>query len=205
MSDAINAALAFCMSTYIAPKGDENKIVVSSTKRAKSVSVAKSSGEQSAPANKTKAPVVVITFDFPAGTLNARQFMSARNKVKPGDRDGIIQVIAAYIGYDLTEPFGIQDSNAVAQAKREINPPVALKAPFSRGSIASVQGFVAGEPDHREKAYQNLLARERLAANTMLDHEKAARDAKTQNERTLYEGLALVERERLVQIRKDLL
>ena len=76
---------------------------------------------------------------------------------------------------------------------------------LSRGSFASVQGFVAGQPDHMERAYQNLLARERLAVNTMLDHEKAARDAKTQNERTLYEGLALVERERLAQIRKDLL
>jgi hypothetical protein len=206
MSDAIAAALIYCQSTYIPAKGEENQIVTVSTVKKR----AKSDGAQSAPpANKSAAPIVMVKLPN-SGTLDARGFLKAKNAVKGNDRDGIIAAIAAYIGYDITQPFGIQDSAATDQARRELRPVVAGKVPFSRGSLASAQGFVAAskmrcEPDHNARHFANLRARERHAVDTMLDHEKAARDAKSLQERTLYAGLALVERERLIQIRKDMM
>jgi hypothetical protein len=197
MSNAHDAALAFCLGTYIQPSAVESKIVTKPIK----VKPAKASAKvESPPANKTPPPPSMNLQH--AGTIDARTFLKRRATAK--NRDEQIAALAAYIGYDHTAPFGVQDSAAADQAKQAIKPVAAGKTPFSRGSFASVQGFVAGQPDHAERSYQNLLARERLAVNTMLDHEKAAREAKTAEERTLYAGLALVERERLIEIRKDL-
>jgi hypothetical protein len=200
MSSALDSALAFCLASYnVAPATTSTPSTVKVVKaKPKAVNV---SGAQAAPihpASKQAAPVVM---DLPsAGTMDAKAFMSARRWAK--DRDETIQAIAAYIGYDLTQPFGLQDSAAVDAANREINPPKARE--FKRSSIPSVAGYVKGAPDHGVRHVQNLQARERLAVDTMLAHEASARSADGEYSRTLYEGLALIEKNRLAEIRADL-
>ena len=200
MSNSLDSALAFCLASY-SPSGDAAPKVVATVKVVKNpikTHIVVESGEVAAPANKLPPPVSMVL--PPSGTLDAKSFLVAMRRAK--SRDESIAAIAAYIGYDGKVPFGTQDSRARDQAKREINPPKAEA--FKRSVIPSVMGYVAGAPDHSERAHQNLLARERHAVNMMLDHDKASNEAKTDQERTLYAGLALVERERLIQIRKDL-
>jgi len=199
MPTAESLALTFCLNTYIQPSAGIAPKVESKID-AKPIKIKAPKVEAAPPANNNPPPP---SMNLPnAGSIDAKTYIKRRASAK--NREECIAALAAYVGYDPTKPFGLQDSAAFDQAKLTLRPVAKLAAPFSRGSIATVQGFVAGQPDHAERAYQNLLARERLAANTMLDHEKAARDAKTETDRTLYAGLALVERERLVQIRKDL-
>jgi len=200
MSSAQDAAMSFCLASYnaaISPTVETTTLKVVKSK-VKSVAV---SGEQAAPVNpaSNKAPPVIM--DLPAaGTMDAKTFIVARRRAK--DRDGIISAISAYIGYDLAKPFGVQDSLAVAAAQRAITPPKAEA--FKRSVIPSVAGYVKGAPDHGVRHIQNLQARERLAVDTMLAHEANARSADGDYSRTLHEGLALVEKDRLSEIREDL-
>ena len=60
-------------------------------------------------------------------------------------------------------------------------------------------------PDGTARKVSDLLARERLAAETMSAHEQVSHDSsKSVEERTIANGLAAVERERIAQIRADL-
>jgi hypothetical protein len=197
MSNAIEAALSFCLASYVAPSAPTLSVKV--VKSPVKVKATVTSQEVTVHPASNKAPPVVM--DLPsAGTMDAKAFMAARRRAK--DRDGIISAISAFIGYDLAKPFGVQDSLAVAAAQRAITPPKAEA--FKRSAIPSVAGYVKGAPDHMVRHIQNLQARERLAVDTMLAHEANARSADGDYSRTLHEGLALVERDRLAEIRADL-
>lgn len=198
MSNAQDAAMMYCLASYNAAVADTVEPLTVKVGKAKVKSVAVVETVTVNPASKKPAPVAM---NLPsAGTMSAKDFIVARRRAK--DRDGIISAIAAYIGYDMTKPFGVQDSTAVAAAQRAINPPKAEA--FKRSVIPSVAGYVKGAPDHGVRHIQNLQARERLAVDTMLAHEANARSADGEYSRTLHEGLALVEKDRLAEIREDL-
>jgi hypothetical protein len=140
-----------------------------------------------------------ITHDpRPFGERNAATFVSRR--------DEAIKLIAGYCGFDRTADFGDQLSAAKMRAMRELRP----SHPFSDAEAPhtvrpSVQGYVSGMPDEQAKRVRNLLARERLAAETMAEHEALAADETVEaSERVYHAQLAVVEQGRLDQIRADL-
>jgi len=197
------AALNYCLTnatpTPVAHETTVERVVVKA-KPVKALVVV--DGSQAAPitspASKTPPPPVMVLPE--AGSIDAKDFLVARRWAK--DRDESIIAIAAYIGYDLTQPFGTQDSLAVDAAKREINPPKAEA--FKRSVIPSAAGYVKGAHVTGAREFQNLLGRERLAVDAMLDRRAAAIKATSDQERTLNEGLSLVEKERLAAVRADI-
>lgn len=118
-------------------------------------------------------------------------------------REDMIRAIAAYCGWNPALDFGTQEKNARRQAQCEVNPALGIKPMAAKPSL-TIAGLVAGMPDHQGKRYADLKGRERLAVDTIVEHEKLSKVATTDQDRQTHEALAQVERERLVQIRKDL-
>jgi hypothetical protein len=133
------------------------------------------------------------------GYYDAKGFIVALRKAK--SRDEQIAVIAGYRGYDPKLDFGSNEYRAKSQALRELRPEP--KAPAS-GVIATVKGYVAGMPNDHAKRVKDLLARERLAADAIVEHEALAKDAQSETERDYQTALVLLERERLANIREQL-
>ena len=124
-------------------------------------------------------------------------------------RNDEIKAIAAYIGYNPREEFAGQHLAASNKANAELNPAKALRnfttRNEERGALRSVAVYCSGLPDHKARALQNLLAREKEAVDAMIQHGKDADDqTRTLAERTLSTGLAEAERERLIHIREDI-
>lgn len=161
------------------------------------------------------------------GTLNAKDFLlamrNAGTRVTPEGkryidqrevRNDQIKAIHAfmyqetkagkvYVGYDPKGEFGSQDTAARALAQRELRgaPRVSAETAPSR----TFGGYVAGMPDHKARTLANLQGREVAAVDAMLAHEKDAADmSRSEYERTLSQGLADAERERLSHIRRDI-
>lgn len=154
---------------------------------------------ETAPSDNQGKKVNVMTLPLPAkGSINARQFLALvvgsnvdwikegdqfprvichgqnvdreapRFCTKPGiDRDQVIQAIAGYCGWDPTRLFGEQEIAARLQAQREIHPRPMLPRPS-----LTVAGLVAGMPDFRQKAIEDLRGRERCAVDGMLAFSK---------------------------------
>lgn len=122
---------------------------------------------------------------------------------KGASREEMIRAIAAYCGWNPALDFGTQDKNARRQAQSEVNPALGIQ-PVKASPSLTIAGLVAGMPDHRQKRHADLKGRERLAVDTIVEHEKASSLATTDQDRATFEALAQVERERLVQIRADL-
>jgi hypothetical protein len=162
------------------------------------------------------------------GSLDAKGFMlEVRNAGRRINQDGfpytdqrevrgdIIKAIHAFmyetrkdqkvhVGYDPTRDFGSQETAARMLASREIKgaPSVSHIAAPSR----SFSGYVAGMPDSHARRLADLQGREMAAVDAMLAHQKEADDtSRPQAARTLSQGLAEVERERLSAIRADIL
>jgi len=156
----------------------------------------------------------------PVGTYDARGFMVAmRSAGKRTSETGAtytdasqirndeIKAIAGYCGYDSRLSHGSQDQAARAKAAREIKgqPVTGMVRAEQRAMARSLQGFVAGCPDHVARQIGNLEARERAAAEAMIQHNHDAADVdRTAEERVINMQLAAVEGERLAQIRADL-
>jgi hypothetical protein len=181
-------------------------------------------------ADGAKAPVVndtaPRTVAIPAlGSLSAEGFIEAlRSAGKRQDATGktitdhnMIRpdetlALYAYCGYQVKESHGTQLDNAKRRAQRsikvakgEVQAGKADDAPYARGVAPTMAGFVSGMPDELAKQIQDLLARERLTAETMAEHIRHARDEeKSDHERNAASGLAALEKARLNQIRKDL-
>jgi hypothetical protein len=151
--------------------------------------------------NTAPAPVVVA---LPAkGSLDAKGFILASRKAK--SRDEVIHAIAAFVGYDSKRDFGSQEMSAKLLAQRELSGKPVVAAPFKRSIIPSTAGYVAGMPDHNRRALNDLLGRERLAAETRDGLVAKAKDhSLPMAERKLAIGLARVEQCRLDQIRADI-
>jgi len=163
------------------------------------------------------------------GTLDAAGFMQAMHKAgmretlvdykgqqvkrmvrQPQEvRNDEIKAIAAYIGYDSRQEFAGQHLAASNKANAALNPAKALRnfttLNEERGALRSVAGYCAGMPDHQARTLQNLLAREKEAADALIQHGKDAADkSRTLAERTLSTGLGEAEGERLIHIREDI-
>lgn len=224
MSLAHDSALAFLLSQHCNEQATheaakvEVVVVRNAEPKASKKSAKPSKGEQAAPIHNGPKVFGVAMPD--RNTLDAKGFLQAcrdagkrRNDkgipfTDPKEvRNDLIKAIHAYCGYDVGRDFGSQDSEARAKAQREIRGFTASgpSREEQRAASRSVAGFVAGLPDHKVRSLANLRAREVAAAEAMIEHEKAAHDAKrTTADRLLSQGLADVERERLTQIRADI-
>ncbi len=120
-------------------------------------------------------------------TLGAHDFLIAmRNAGKRRNDKGVmvvhpnevrndqIKAIHAYCGYDNRRDFGSQDVEARAKAQRELRG--APKVVETTAPSRSVAGYVAGMPQPSQRILLNLQARERAAAEAMIE-------AKTEEER----------------------
>ena len=125
-----------------------------------------------------KAPTVTTTaaalglYGIIAGTLDASGFMVAmRSAGKRLNESGfpytaplevrgdLIKAIAGYVGYDPRADFGTQETAARAKAQRELSGCKVTAGPSTlRNASKSLDGFVAGLPNHHAKALANLLA-----------------------------------------------
>jgi hypothetical protein len=199
-----NSALAFLLASYTRSAPEDMgvsapKVVAPMTRSVKTHVV--NDGAQAAPRDSIK-PIPKIGDIFIPGTLNAKGFLVASRRADTLEKRQA--AIGAYIGYNHALPFGEQDSAARQQAQRELAPVAAGSVPFTRGTMATVNGYVKGAADHAAKRLANLKARELLAVETMLLHAENSRSAKSEAGKTLYAGLALAEQERLAEIRRDI-
>ncbi len=222
MSLAQDSALAFLLSQHCNEQAahEASKVAVvvvrNAEPKAKS-SKSHAKGEQAAPIHD--GPKVFGVTMPERNTLDAKGFLQAcrdagkrRNDkgipfTDPKEvRNDLICAIHAYIGYDNRRDFGSQDIEARSQAQRELRGVAPGPTREEKRSAArSLGGFVAGLPDHKVRALANLRAREVAAVEAMLDHEKAANDAKRSTaDRLLSQGLADVERDRIAHIRADI-
>lgn len=227
-SSALNAALAFCASSY-SVKEDSSKapgtVVIQENKPQKLVQVKRTAKPSKAAApscngSEPKAEVAKSTFSLPEkGSLGAHGFMvamrNAGKRVVDGKnifdsnkvREDKIRAIAAFNGYDVAGDYGSQEMGAMMAAKREIRP-IDTSGPSlqeERSAKRSALGYVHGMPDNQSKAMLDLLGREKLAADALITHEKDSQNVElSQEARTLAAGLAAVEHARLVSIREDI-
>ena len=116
-------------------------------------------------------PFVIYSVDLPdPGAVNpstALTFFRTVNDVKATTLD-IVIAIASFVGYDRFAPFGVQEFNARWTAMATLRPTTLLRmARIPR----TVGGFVAGMPNEDRKLYLDLVGRESLALNAMLDAE----------------------------------
>ena|ERR1700722_16570094 len=182
------------------------------------------SGEESAPRNadgSRKMGPVSAPLPSP-GSLEAKGFILAmRNAGRRMNEKGFpytdstkvredkIRAMAAFKGFDSTGNFGAQEVQSLATANREIKNPPRYTGPTRQEQRAinrSLSGFQAGLPVPVKTKLEDLLAREVVAVEAMLDHEKQAADLdnRSQAERELSEGMADFERERLASIRREI-
>ncbi len=163
---------------------------------------------------KVKPSVPALPFQVQKkGTLNAREFYQAMHDAgmrrtesgKPyfdprESRNDQIKAIAAYIGYDPAGDFGPQDLRARMQAWREIHP---LQARDPR--IVLIAKAPQGMPNMLAKRLADLQGRERMAVDAIAEHEKAANETTSEADRQFHQTFVLLERERLAQIRADMM
>lgn len=221
MSTALSLVLSGMVASYetVEPSAPVSKSpakspAVKSAPISATVKVADPSPHVVKPSNVTTDPLPS------AGTISAWEFLqiaasfnvtwtdsvtpTRHTTPKKGtDREGMIRAIAAYCGWNPALDFGTQEKNARRQAQCEVNPALGIQPPAPRPML-TIAGLVAGMPDHRAKRHADLKGRERLAVDTIAEHEKAKAMAKTDQDRQTFEALQQVERERLQQIRKDL-
>lgn len=224
--------LALLAASYGKPA---DKVVESAVKAAKSRKASKPSKlaavkaqEKPAP-EKREVPAAYLPIALPAvGTYDAPTFLAKVRALGPifvGNhsevtdaqrvqdacsngfsfvqrRDAAMALIAGYCGFDRSRDFGAQLDMARNRAVRETRP-----TPRYVSATVSVAGYVAGMPDEQGKRVGDLLARERLASETMAEHETAAREAMARGDTanaSLSAQMMLVEHGRINAIRADL-
>jgi hypothetical protein len=141
-----------------------------------------------------------------AGTIDAKGFFKMMRSAS--SRENQMTAVAAYIGYDFAKDLGSQVFNATQRAKSEICPidPNKVVSRAEKAQLsATVKGYVSGLPDGTRKLVQDLAGRERLAVDTRKDLVTASQQSEcTPEQRETLLAQALLEEERLVQIRADL-
>lgn len=203
--NVIDAALAFAVKSYGKPVPcgtpgaavatiKEDRPIKVTTPKVKSVKV------------ETTAPKAEpICFVLPAaGTLDAKGFLVAMRRAT--DRNVKIQVIAAFVGYDVAGDYGSQELAANSAAKRALRP-IDASGPNRqehRAAQRSALGFVNGLPDNHRVKLQDLLGREKMAADQMIEHHKAADAAQDETTRAHHLAMALLEKSRLAEIQGDI-
>lgn len=124
-------------------------------------------------------------------------------------REDTIRLIHAFCGYDAAGDFGAQELAARSKAQRDLRGGVIPSQYHRRGTACvspSIQGYVAGNPDHLAKRKVDLEARERLSVSERLRHLKNADNADfvTPVGEAAPAIMAALEEERLEVIRQDL-
>jgi hypothetical protein len=222
-STAQDLTLAALLSSYIVPEAPTVTVKAArsapKSPKAHKVSAPSVKVEETTTTGKMNSAPMVQTDPLPSpGTIDASSFMLAvrnagKRKTPEGrpffdkkeERGDMIRAIAGFIGYDPTANFGQQETAARATAMRETHPVIAGQdRTETKVLLASVKGFIHGTPDHKARTMANLKAREVLAADTMIDHEKSAETATTEQDKGMSFALAQVEKERLIQIRADI-
>lgn len=204
---ALNAALSFALASYAQSAKESAPItrvvetkLVKSTKNKKPAS---SHQESTQVAPKVAAPIG--SYKLPEkGSLGAHGFLKMMRSAK--DRQEKILAIAAFIGYDVAGDFGSQEMAASFAAKRELNP-IDTRGPSmkeERDAKRSALGFVSGMPNGLKVKLQDLLGREKMAVDVMLNAVKACRAAETKEEKTHHAGQAALEKGRLNKIQEEI-
>jgi hypothetical protein len=151
-------------------------------------------------------PALAVNALPKAGTLDAKAFLVKMRRAST--RDEQIELISSYVGYDRAKDHGAQELAARMSAQRSIRGDIKpLVAPVNTAGNTVVVGEVysKGTPDAMARRRADLQGREALAAEAMLDNEKLAKDANISSADRYYHGqLAIVERGRLAQIKRDL-
>src|SRR5208282_1691958 len=124
------------------------------------------------------------------GTMSAKDYIISSRRAS--SRDERIQAIAAYMGFDSRGDFASQELQATLKAQQELRgAPRPLARPVHTAAV-SVQGFIAGMPDHAAKNKANLEARGRASIDAIIDNDKAADNAANEADRVMYAGMAQV-------------
>jgi hypothetical protein len=215
MTDLLASFLGSLAASYDTVESKNHAIVEATIAAAKPV--VKTTMRKLRAKKEECAPIVLasprLAFPVePQGTIDARGFVLAmRTAGRRYTDNGIpftldkevlndkIRAIAAFTGYDAQGPrvvddsgnvhehnvptFGAQELRANMTAQRTLDPrPVQAVERRAMG-----KGYVAGMPDHEAKELRNLLARERLAADTICETREAATEKLTANELALLE------------------
>lgn len=116
-------------------------------------------------------------------------------------REGRINAIRAYTGYNVKGDYGSQELAANMKAKQEIT-----KIPTTEvRKTITVTGWVAGIPVPQEKLIKDLEGREIVVAAERDRHMAESRNITlTQGTRELHVGLAAFEHSRLLEIQDNL-
>ena len=186
------------------PKSGRRLIAASNGSTSNSPGETSTLSAVSAPVNTLPAPT---SEPLPsAGYLSAEQFLLTVRSAK--SRDQTIRAIAGFIGYNSADNFGSQEQSARMVAARMVSKRPIAAGPdrqMQRTADLSAKGFVSGLPDCLAKRLSDLQGREVVAAENMLAYQKASEDPSlSEDERTLENGLAQVESERLSAIRSDM-
>ena len=225
--------LALLAASYGKPA---DKVVEQATKpraakasKPSKLAAVKASAEEKPAPQKREVPAAYLPIALPpVGTYTATEFLAKVRAIGPifvgnhatvddaarvqdacGNgfsfvqrRDAAMALIAGYCGFDRSRDFGAQLDMARNRAVRETRP-----TPRYVSATVTLAGYVAGMPDEQGKRVGDLLARERLAAETMAEHEQASKDHMARGDTanaSIEAQLALVEQARLTQIRADL-
>jgi len=202
VNPALDAVLAMFAGSY---KGEAKEETPKAPKAPKTPKTKKGSGTLHGAPPKVLNMAPAPTFNLPIqGTLDARGFIV---KMRSNDRQEKIEAIHAYCGYSFAGNFGDQESAALAKAKREIRPLIVNpEEPFKARTITpTMAGFTVGLPDGTAREIANLLGREKMAQDTLVEQMKIADDkSKGLTERSIALGIAEVEKARIAEIRADL-
>lgn len=158
-------------------------------------------------------PAPVVPALAKAKTLDARKFFAAMRNAK--SREESIQAIAGYMGYDRAKDYGAQELAARLAANRELK---ASTVPTTSATIGEhiirdshpstaqgMVGYVAGLPDATEKKLACLKGKQRMAEESIGEHESIAANEETDpSDRHYHAELAKVERARLETIQEDI-
>jgi hypothetical protein len=220
---SVDVAIAFIISSYndsTSINNDSKDIQPSkSSKKAKNVNKLDNKTFNlngfEASKNKSMGPVseplpnkgMISAEEFLKGLSNCGKRLNDKGiLVYQGDivkRNDEMRLVSSYLGWSR-ELHGVQLENARRVAQLAIKPVKALNVSH-RGASASLSGFISGMPDNQQKLVQDLLAREQLSAKAIVDYENAIANSQVNSAKhILSKGLLIVEKERLIQIRKDL-
>lgn len=205
--DALGLLLAKMAASYNRP---EPPPVMMAPKAPKVAKPKKGSGSLHCAPPKVQHDTAPPTIAIPAtGSLDGEGFVSAMlatydkvdGKKRIPTRDEKIQAIAAYIGYDFGGCYGTQESAAYAKAKREkrsvsVNPAEPFKA---KSVLPTMAGFIAGMPQEEAKKIGDLLGRERIYQDNLVDLVKKQDEFKVDLSQEIR-----VEKARIAKIHADL-
>ena len=205
--------LALLAASYGRPADQVVETIVTRSENAKpkaskpsklaAIKAAKAEEAEAAPIADKKPAMTVIELP-PVGSHDARSFLIAMRRAVSRDQE--IAAIAGYIGFDRYGDFGSQQLTARMRAQREIRGVSALPRPIHT-TAPTVAGYVSGANDPDAKRMADLQGRATLAAETMCDLQRQAKEALERGDQAnahYYAQLALVEQGRLIQIKADL-